>query len=209
MQPILWAIPAAVLGMVILTGGVTAADKPKPPEPGKNQPAETPLEVTLDGTAKYTLAADAPSEDDLKKGFATDKFPNPPKVDLKVVIKNTSDKAVKVWASGDPVTLDLKLTGKGAVHANPRLMMTREFRLPKAVEIEAGKTAEIPLKQLSGGLRGMGEYWYWTKAGEYELTAVLHTGVSPAPKGAEAADGGFGKVLCATKPLKITVEEKK
>jgi hypothetical protein len=209
MRTILRAVVATGLGVIIMSGFTPAADKPKPPEPGKALPAETPLELTLDGTVKYPLGADAQSEEALKNGFATDRFPNPPKVELKLVLKNTSDKAVKVWSSGDPVTIDLTLSGKGAVSVAPRVVMTREFRIPKAVEVEAGKTIEIPLKQLSGGMRGMGQYCYWTKTGEYELTAVLNTAMSPAPKGAEAAEGGFGKVHVASKALKITIEEKK
>jgi hypothetical protein len=86
--------------------------------------------------------------------------------------------------------------------------MTTDFRGPKVVEVAAGKTAEIPLKQLSGGMRGMGEYLYWTKPGDYELTVVLNTAVSPAPKGAEVTDGSYGKAKVASEAFKITVEKK-
>lgn len=186
-----------------------AADKPKPLQPGKAQPESTPLSLVIEGTAKYSLDSKAKSEDELKNGFATDIFPNPPQVDLKLVIKNTSDKPVSVWTSGDPVTIDLELKGKGVVRVAPRMMMTQEFRGPKAVEIAAGKSVELPLKSLAGGKRGIGHYVYWSQAGEYELIATINTAVSPAPKGADATDKGFGKVQVASQAFKLTVDAKK
>lgn len=197
-RSILLATVVAVLGGAVMS---EAADKPKAAE-------AAPLSVTIEGTAKYTLDPALGSEDDLKKGFAADKFPNPPKVDLKLVVKNTSDKPVQVWTSGDPVTVDLTLKGDGATSVKPRLMMTADYRSPRSTEVAAGKTVEIPLTQLSGGKRGMGEYWYWAKAGEYELTATLNTAVSPAPAGADKADGGYGKVKVTSPAFKIVVEKK-
>jgi hypothetical protein len=186
-----------------------AADKPKAPEPGKAVPDTTPLEATIEGTMKYTLTADAKSEADLKKAFAVDQVPPAPKVDLKLVVKNTSKDTIQVWNAGDSVKVTLSLTGKGAVSHTPRLAFTTDFKLPKAVKVEAGKSVEFPIKALVGGFRGGSEYSYWTAAGEYELTATLSTGVSPAPKGADAADDGFGVVQVASKAVKITVEAKK
>lgn len=208
MRTITRAALAAVFGAIIMSGDTTAADDKKGPEPGKATPDTTPLKLTIEGTAKYDLPAGAKPEEEMKKDFAIDKFPNPPKVDLKLVLKNTGDKTVKVWVGGDPVTADLTLKGDGAVAVKPRVMMTTDFRGPKTVEVEAGKTAEIPLKQLSGGMRGQGQYWYWTKPGEYELTVVLNTAVSPASKGAEMAEGSYGKAKVASEAFKITVEKK-
>jgi hypothetical protein len=197
-RAILLATAVAVLGGADMG---EAADKPKAAE-------SVPLSMTIEGTAKYTLDPAIGSEEDLKKGFAVDKFPNPPKVDLKLVIKNTGDTPVQVWTGGDPLTIELQLKGDGAVSVKPRLMMTADYRSPRSTEVAAGKTVEIPLKQLSGGKRGAGEYWYWTKAGEYELTATLNTAVSPAPAGADKADGGYGKVKVANPAFKIVVEKK-
>lgn len=204
-RAILIATAVAILGGAAMS---EAADKPKFPEPGKALPEGTPLSVTIEGTAKYTLDPALGSEADLKQGFAADKFPNPPKVVLKLVVKNTSDKPVQVWTSGDPVTVGLNLKGDGAVMVTPRLAMTADYRSPRSTEVAAGKTVEIPLTQLSGGKRGMGEYSYWTKAGEYELTATLNTAVNPAPAGADKADGGFGLVKVASPAFKIVVEKK-
>jgi hypothetical protein len=197
-RSILLATAVAVLGGAAMSD---AADKPKAPE-------GTPLSVTVEGTAKYVLDPALGSEEDLKKGFAADKFPNPPKVDLKLVIKNTSDKPVQVWTSGDPMTVELELKGDGAVMVKPRLMMTADYRSPRSTEVAVGKTVEIPLKQLSGGKRGLEQFWYWTKAGEYELVATVNTAVSPPPAGADKADGGFGKVKVTSPAFKLVVEKK-
>lgn len=187
---------------LLLTAGLgLAADKPKA-DPG-------PLEATIEGTAKYTLDLGGKTADEFTKGLKGDRVPPAPKVDLKLVLKNTGKDDLQVWTSGDPVTITYKLTGKGATSTTPRLAFTQEFRLPKAVKVEAGKTVELPIKSLTGGFRGASEFSYWTLPGEYELVATLSTGVSPKPKGAEDAGEGFGKVQVASTPFKVTVEEKK
>lgn len=181
---------------LLLTAGLAAA-------------ADAPLEATLDGTTKYTLDLGGKTADEFAKSLKGDKVPPSPKVDLKLVLKNTSKEDVQVWTAGDPVVITYTLKGKGAESAKPMLAFTQEFRLPKAVKVEAGKAVELPIKSLTGGFRGASEFNYWTLPGEYELTATITTGVSPKPKGADDAGEGFGKVSVASKPLKITVEEKK
>ncbi len=193
---------------LLLTAGLAlAADKA--PEPGKASPEGTPLEATLEGTAKYTLDLGGMTADEFAKALKGDRVPASPKVDLKLVLKNTSKDEVQVWKAGDAVTVTFALKGKGATTATPQLAFTQEFRLPTAVAVAAGKTVELPVKSLTGGFRGASEFAYWTQAGEYELVATFTTGVSPKPKGADDAGDGFGRVLVASKPLKITVEEKK
>lgn len=190
----------------------TAADKT--PEPGKAIPSTTPLELTIRGeTTKYTLDLGGKTSADYEKLLADAKDgkarpPKPPALKLKLVVKNTSDKAIQVWAKGDPVQLDLVLKGKGATTIAPPLAFTADFRLPQPTDLQPGKTMEIPLGSLVSGFRNASKYTYWTKPGEYELVAVWRSGVSPAPKGAEDRDG-FGVVAVASKPFKITVEEKK
>jgi hypothetical protein len=187
---------------LLLTAGLAvAADKPKA------DPA--PLEATIEGTAKYPLDLGGKTADEFADALKGDRVPPSPKVDLKLVLKNTSKEDLQVWTSGDPVTITYTLTGKGAASAKPRLAFTREYRLPKAVKVEGGKTVELPIQSLTGGFRGASEFNYWTQPGEYELVATLNTGVSPKPKGADDAGEGFGKVTVASKAFKITVEEKK
>ncbi len=193
---------------LLLTAGLAAAAD-KAPEPGKASPEGTPLEATLEGTAKYTLDLGGMTADEFAKSMKGDRVPAAPKVDLKLVLKNTSKDEIQVWKAGDAVSVSFTLKGKGAMTASPQLAFTQEFRLPKAVAVAAGKTVELPIKSLTGGFRGASEFAYWTQAGEYELVATIATGVSPKPKGADDAGDGFGRVRVASKPLKITVEEKK
>ena len=184
-------------------------DKPKADPPG------TPLEISVTGkTTRYTLDLGGQTAGEFKKAVqAAEKAgrrpPAAPAVDLAVEIKNVSDKPVRVWITGDPVVLTLTLKGQGAVNAAPPLAFTEEFRSPRAVEIAAGKTHTIPVKVLVSGYRGAAHWAYWTEPGEYELTATMKTGVSPAPKGAKDANDGFGIVTLTSAPLKLTVEAKK
>lgn len=198
-----------LFALVLTAALAVAADQPKAPEPGKAVPDTTPLELTIEGTAKYTLDLGGKTAEEFAKAVKGERVPPAPKVDLKLVVKNTSKEEIQVWTGGDPVTVSLALTGKGALSAKPNLAFTQEFRLPKAVKVEAGKAVELPLKSLTGGFRGASEFSYWTQPGEYELVAALATAVSPAPKGAEDAGDGFGRVRVASKAFKITVEEKK
>ncbi len=165
-------------------------------------------------TTRYALELNGHSADELKRSIevaakAGKRPPAAPVVDLSVEIKNTSDKPVTIWVSGDPVVLALTLKGKGALNVAPTLAFTEEFRNPTGVEIPAGKTHTIPVKSLVSGYRGAAHWAYWIEAGEYELTATLKTGVKPAPKGAKDANDGFGAVTLTSTPLKLTVEAKK
>jgi hypothetical protein len=206
-----WILPLALFAVA----GFAPAEDKKPDAP-KPDPETTPLELRITGkTTKFTLDTGGLSSADYKKqveaaAAAKGGRPAPtPVIDLAVEIKNTSDKPVKVWTTGDPVVLTLTLKGKGAVNANWSGPMTLEFRLPNAVEIEAGKTHMIPLKSLASGSRGRSHYSYWTEPGDHELVATLKTGVSPAPKGAKEAMDGFGQVTLTSPAFPVTVEEKK
>jgi len=189
--------------------GVSADNKVDRPKP---DPATTPLELTITGKiTKYTLDTGGLSAADYKKKIeaaANDGPVRTPAVDLSIELKNTSDKAVTVWTSGDSVVLTLELTGKGAVNVAPLVAFTTNFVGPKGIEIAAGKSHIIPLKALSSGFRGSSKFSTWTAAGDYELVATLKTGMTPAPKGALDFDG-FGVVTVTSPAFKITVEEKK
>lgn len=198
-----------VLGLTM----IAHADDKKP-EPGKAVPETTPLELSIKGeTTKYTLDLGGKTAAEFEKLLADVKegkarAPKAPEVKLTLVVKNTSKQAIKVWAKGDPVVLDLELKGQGAVSVAPQLAFTADFRLPQAIELEAGKTLEIPLTGLVSGFRGASKYTYWTRPGEYELVAIWKTGVSPTPKGAMDQEG-FGVVTVASPAFKLTIEEKK
>ncbi len=195
------------------TAAAIRADDNKADKP-RADPEGTPLKLTITGkSTTYALDTGGLSAEDYRKKLEDEaKTGKPlavPAIDLAVEIKNTSDKGVQVWTTGDPVVLTLDLKGKGAVNLDPALAFTREFRIPKSVEIPAGKSVSIPLKSLTSGFRGRSHVSYWTEPGEYELVATLKTGVSPAPKGAKEDMDGFGLVTLTSAPFKLMVEGKK
>jgi hypothetical protein len=202
------------LGALLLIGISPLLAEEKKDKP-KAEPDTTPLELSVTGkTTKYTLDLGGQTAEEFRKAVdaaakAGRRPPAAPAVDLAVEIKNTSDKPVQVWISGDPVVLTLTLKGKGAVNVAPPLAFTEEFRSPRAVEIAAGKSHTIPVKALVSGYRGAAHWAYWTEPGEYELTATMKTGVNPAPKGAREGMDGFGVVTLTSVPLRIVVEAKK
>jgi hypothetical protein len=94
----------------------------------------------------------------------------------------------------------LELKGKGAVSVAPNIIMTREFRIGRPVEIAPGKSYEIPIMQLKYGLRGVSQHAYWTEPGEYTLGATYRW-----PAGEDA--GAPQKILkAAARPIKLTVK---
>jgi hypothetical protein len=200
-----------ILTATILTfGTIPAGIAQEKKEPATPPPLE--LKVTAKET-KYTLDLGGQTSEDYRKRVndaAKNGRPAPtPAVQITVELKNNSDKALKVWTSGDPVILTLSLKGKGALDLDPPLAFTEEFRSPNVTEIPAGKSHTITYTTLTSGFRGRAHFAYWSEPGEHQLTATLQTGVSPAPKGAKPGNDGFGIVTLTSKPLALTVEEKK
>ena len=198
------------LALVTTLGApVTAADKPAGPSA---DPKNVPLTLSLVAkTPTYKLDLGGMTADEFKKAVQAGgrAGPKPPAVDLVAVVTNTGSEPLTLWASGDAVVLTLDLKGPGAVNADAGMMFTREFRIPKGVDVAAGKTVEFPVRSLSSGFRGAAQAAYWTAPGGYELTATLKTGVSPAPAGAADAGQGFGTVTLTSAPAKLTVEAAK
>ena len=178
-----------------------------------SKPADLPVKAKwVAKTTTYTLNLGGKTSEEyrelLKYYEKAGRMPPPPAVALVLEITNTSDKEIKLWDGGDPVQVNLTLTGNGSVNANPRLVFTRDFRGPSAVTLAPGKSLSIPVTKLVGGFRGMAQMSYWTEPGEYKLTASFQTGVQPAPKGTKDFDG-FGKVTVTTEPIVIKVEAAK
>src|SRR5206468_658033 len=79
----------------------------------------------------------------------------------------------------------------------------------------AGKTRSFAIQNLSthvGRVKGSEITFfhnYWTKPGEYTLAASFHVAVSPIPKGAAEADGGYGYVTVPSNPVKLKVVDSK
>lgn len=100
---------------------------------------------------------------------------SPPKalpVDLVLKLENTSKENVTVYVNGTDNIYTLELTGgAGVVTLRNPVAMPNFIRLPKAVEIEAGKSYELPVASLADGRRGIARLIFWTGPGEYSLTA--------------------------------------
>jgi hypothetical protein len=198
------------LALVIAASPLARADDKKD-EP---KPADLPVKATLVAKkATYTLDLGGKNGEEfrklLKEGEKTGQVPAAPKVELVLELKNTGDKDVQLWISGDPVTVNLDLAGKGAVSVAARQAFTREFRVPKPIALAAGKTHEIPIASLTYGFRGVAQQAYWTEPGEYTLTASFQTAISPAPKGTKDDGQGFGTCTIKSELVKITVEAPK
>jgi hypothetical protein len=192
-----------VAGLAAVVAVARADDRPKA------DPPATPLELSISGKTTYTLDTHDLSGAAFRRRIAAaveDVGPPlaPPAVDLVVGIRNTSDRTVRVWAKGDPVGLELRLSGTGAVNVEPKVFVTAEYRIPEAITLAAGETYLLPVRDLGSGFRGVSRCSYWTEPGEYRLVAILQTGVSPAPRGA-GGDDGFGLVTLTSAPLRITV----
>ncbi len=201
----------AILTTIILTfGTIPAGLTQEKKEPEAPPPLE--LKVTAKET-KYTLDLGGQTGEDYRKNVVlaakNGRLLPTPAVQITVELKNNSDKAVKVWTSGDPVVLTLSLKGKGALDLDPPLAFTEEFRSPNVTEIPAGKSHTFTYTTLTSGYRGRAHFAYWSEPGEHQLTATLKTGVSPAPKGAKDGNDGFGIVTLTSKPLTLSVEAKK
>ena len=178
--------------------------------PAEDKKPAGPVTLTLKAkTDKYKFDAGGKTPAEFKKAledFAAQQkqgklvtAPKPPAVDLVLVLTNTSKEEVTIYVGGDPNVYTFELTGgDGVVTLNSGLAFTADFRLPKAVTLAPGKAHEIPVKQLSDGLRGMSRYVYWTGPGEYKLSAKYTL---------SDKDGGRGKEL-KSEPVKITVTEK-
>ena len=182
-----------------------AAEEPADKKP-KDDATASELEAKLVAKVDtYTLAKDQQGEKfrETIQNPRNRNVPQPPKVDLMLELKNPTDKAITIVMGADNGALELDLQGKGAVEIKPLLIMTREFRLGEPVEIAAGKTYEIPIKQLKYGMRGISTYAYWTEPGEYTLSATLRW---PDPAGDDAAGALPKRWKATSKPVKLTVK---
>jgi hypothetical protein len=199
-----------ILGLLVAAAGddTGSGEKPK----GKTDPAGVALEAKLVAKKKtYKLDLGGLTLEEFQKGLkeaTPGRFPAAPAVDLVLEIKNTGKKDVEIWVAGDPVILKLDLKGKGAKSMAVYDAFDSILFLPRSVKLAPGKSHSMPIKSLQFGFRSIAKRAYWTKAGEYKLTAGLVTAVSPAPKGIKANPDGFGKVTVTSSPLTLTVKDK-
>lgn len=175
----------------------------------EDKKADGPIKLTVVAkTDKYKLDAGGKTAAEYKKQLEDLKAkgdkgelvraPKPPAVDLVLQLTNTSKEDVTIYVGGDSNVYTFELSGGDSVALNSGLAFTADFKLPKAVKLEPGKSFDIPVKQLSDGSRGAARFVYWTGPGDYKLTAKYTLAT---------ADGGRGAEL-KSEPVKIAVTEK-
>lgn len=190
-----------------------AGVKAKEADKGKVEPAGTPLAARL--VAKkdtYVLDRGGKTAEEYAKhveeAAKSGRVVPAPMVDLVLELRNTGDKEIKIWVGGDATKLLLDLNGPGVVRAVPRLAFTLEFRGPTEVTLAPGKTHSLPIARLSFGHRNASNLAYWTRAGDYTLSATYQTAVSPAPEKSQKVDAGFGRVAVTSSSVKLKVKDK-
>jgi hypothetical protein len=190
------------------------ADEPKSKDHGKTDPPGVPLEAKLTAKqASYALDLGGLTAEDFRKaikvGDDTGRYPDAPKVDLVLELRNTGDQDIQVKMGGTQNVVTLDLEGKGAVSAKLQKQITPKFIIAsKPVTLAPGKGESVPVTSLSFGFKGSDRAW-WTEPGESSLAATYKTEVSPAPKDAKAGPDGFAPVTVTSAPIKIKVESKK
>jgi hypothetical protein len=184
-------------------------------EEKKGKPMPVDLPVTAKLVAKkttYSLDLGGKTGEEfrklLKDAEKGGRLPAAPAVEMTLELTNTTDKEIKIWTGGDPVQIDLKLAGPGAVNAMPLLAFTTEFRGPVATSLAPGKSLSVPITKLQYGFRGASNMSYWTEPGEYKLTASYKSGIQPPPKGSKENEG-FGLATITAEPITIKVEAAK
>ncbi len=117
-------------------------------------------------------------------------------VDFVLRFTNTGTEATEIYLGGDMNTLALELTGPGVVTLAPNVAVTTEFRNPKPVKIEPGKTYDMPIARLSDGFRGASRRLFFTAPGDYTLAATYQLADAEGKKG----------IILKSEPAKFTVE---
>jgi hypothetical protein len=195
------------LGAVLALSVSIGADEPK------KDPSKSTLPVAVKLLAKkdtYKLEVDEKQLKMLLEAArkSASNYPPPPDVDLVLEITNTSDREIQIWTGGDPFQINLQLKGPGALTEKVNRIFTLEFRMPEAKALKPGAKLTIPIKTLAFGMRGQSEYAYWTKPGDYLLTATVNTGISPPPPGSKKYDDNFGTLQLASDAVTLKVEKK-
>lgn len=125
----------------------------------------------------------------------TIRLPAPAKVDFVLRISNTGATDRTLMMGGDESRVLLRLEGPGTLNLSPGLATTMEFRMGQHVVIKAGAHHDLPIKSLASGNRNIGQYSYWTKAGEVTLKATFSCG----------GDQDGRRVTLETEPVKLKV----
>jgi hypothetical protein len=103
--------------------------------------------------------------------FAPVRLPAPPKVNLGLKLRNTSDKEMHLQIGSAGSELQLDLQGPGAVSVPARDGLGEAFLTEEVVTLAPGEEYALPIHRLVYGSRNNVRYAYWTEPGEYTLTA--------------------------------------
>lgn len=205
-------------GVVTLKREKQAGKKDAPKPKGKVEPPGAPLAAVLKANKDtYKLDLGGRTAQEFRK-FARESSdfnaggPLPPKVDLVLEVRNTSDKDIQFFTLPDLAEIVLDLEGPDALTVKHKGFVPFNRLLPKAVTLGPGKVFTRPIGSLSHGQRDSMLRSYWLAPGGYTLTVRFLTAVLPAPEGAVVNDGrlepelkGFAEVTVTTPPLTLKV----
>ena len=211
------AVSAAVFAVAFARAAEETTRKPASATKfagGAAEPRDAPLAARLvlytdsyrldPETVKKLEEYRTPVED--RRGRLMGAGPAPPDVDMVYELKNTGAEPVAILIGGDICRLELKLEGPGAMTLPSGLARTMEFRMGRWLRLEPGAVHAIPIRKLSYGTRGDSKRAYWTKPGDYKLTATYVTAYKVG-KDAGGAPPEKANVKVTTAPAEVKVTE--
>jgi hypothetical protein len=184
-----WLMPG--LALVEGDGGLVVALHQEKARGGP----EAVFPPAADGARAVAKGAPEEFRQQLAEAKATGRVPPAPAVDLKLELRNTSARPMRVWVSGPRTELRLDLRGPGAVSAPAKDVAEAE---PEAVTLRPGGTHVIKIDRLTDGRPGERRSWYWTEPGDYTVTAHFTTT-------ATVPGVGERKVTARSEPVTIPV----
>jgi len=177
----------------------------KPEERGRTDPPGAPLELKI--VAKklaYPLDFGGKTEAEYRKALETETWLEPPAVDLALEVRNTGTKDLEVYTGlrtdGCLPSIDLK--GPGAVVLQQR-SVAKDHWGQTISKLAPGQSILIPLKTLETSGQHRWHRGYWTKPGEYTLSARLETRYTTAPAGDK--DRIFDPITLISAPIKLQI----
>ncbi len=110
-------------------------------------------------------------------------FIEPPRVSMKLRLRNLSHKTLQFRVSGDEASWRMQLRGPGAVHVLGGGDPTERYLSGRLVRLEPGGTVDLPIEALRYGTRASELAAYWTESGDYQLSVSLETTLLEGPSG--------------------------
>jgi hypothetical protein len=113
----------------------------------------------------------------------------PPAIGLRLELRNTTDRPMRVWVNGPQTELHFDVSGPGVVSKQAKDAAESP---PRAVTLRPGESHVIPIDRLTDGRRS----WYWTKPGDYTVAARFTT---------RASIPGLGDRRITTRSAPVTI----